>query len=522
MFDRFNNGNASRTRFIVVLLLGALLLASVLAWQAQQATRTHLATATGVLRDYAALAADEYSRRAMGQVGYYGYFLLIGALGQQESPGVTLAEDSLATYVFTLNVSSGDIEIEWGAVPKVSVADAAAALAREQLDGEMSEAGFVVRHATIGAEPHTFVFWRDEAGQVRGFEVSRSALATSLATVFAEFNLLPGALGGGSVTNDSIFVELLDQTGRSLFSVERDFDTYLKTSKLLGDEYGGLFAGHRIDVAIDPAVAESLVIGGLPRSRLPVLIAILALALGLIIAAIRQLQRERALNQLRADFVSEVSHELRTPLTQIKMFTETLLLGRVRDEKERGRSLRIIDRESQRLINLVENILRFSNGKRRSQGLAIENRYLAPIIRRVVEEFRPLADTVSFDIEVDDVIQSPVDEDALRQILLNLLDNAIKYGPKAQTVNVSLRARENRAHLSITDEGPGVPESRREQVFSGYFRLQRERESAIAGAGIGLAVVQDLVTQLEGKVGVHAGPNNGACFVVELPLANAA
>src|SRR5205807_981345 len=120
----------------------------------------------------------------------------------------------------------------------------------------------------------------------------------------------------------------------------------------------------QVQVALRPDMAPKLVIGGMPRSNLPMLLSLLALTAGLVVAALLQLRREYELSRLRADFVSGVSHELRTPLAQIRMFSETLLLGRVRSDDERERSLEIIDQEARRLTHLVENLPHFSRSQR--------------------------------------------------------------------------------------------------------------------------------------------------------------
>ena len=111
-----------------------------------------------------------------------------------------------------------------------------------------------------------------------------------------------------------------------------------------------------------------------------------------------------------------------------------------------------------------------------------------------------------------------VDGDAIRQVLLNLLDNAIKYGPHGQTVIVELGKKAEIAYIAVSDQGPGVPESERERIWDGYFRLDRERDSAIAGTGIGLAVVGELLGKHNASVRVEDGERGGARFVIELPL----
>src|ERR1041385_4964592 len=196
----------------------------------------------------------------------------------------------------------------------------------------------------------------------------------------------------------------------------------------------------------------------MPRSQRWRLIAMLALTAGLVAAALLQLRREYELSQLRADFVSGVSHELRTPLAQIRMFSETLLLGRVRSDDERERSLEIIDQEARRLTHLVENLLHFSRSERRLTRLSPAPAPLTPLVSEAAEGFAPLAAArgVTLCTEVTDgVVGAGGAADALRQILLNLLDNAVKYGPSGQTVTLGLSVADGRARVSVDDEGPG-------------------------------------------------------------------
>src|SRR2546427_3168524 len=197
-----------------------------------------------------------------------------------------------------------------------------------------------------------------------------------------------------------------------------------------------MFGGTRVYVALRPDMAPKLIIGGMPRSPLPQLLILLALTAGLIVVALLQLAREYELARLRADFVSGVSHELRTPLAQIRMFSETLLLGRVRSDGERLRSLEIIDQEARRLTHLVENLLHFSRSERRLARLSPALAPLAPLVSEAAEGFAPLAAArgVTLCTELTDGVVAPVDADALRQMLLNLLDNAVKYGPAGQVV----------------------------------------------------------------------------------------
>jgi signal transduction histidine kinase len=201
------------------------------------------------------------------------------------------------------------------------------------------------------------------------------------------------------------------------------------------------------------------------------------------------------------------------------MFAETLLLGRVRSEEESRRSLRIIDREVRRLTHLVENALSFSRVERGSIALSPERAALAPRVQETLELFEPIVAGTGVRILtcLEPGVQAVFDPDALRQILLNLLDNAVKYGPASQSITVALDSVEGAARIAVEDEGPGIPPREREQVFDRFYRLERERSSAVAGTGIGLSVVRELASRQGGRAVVETGARGGARIVVELP-----
>jgi signal transduction histidine kinase len=289
-----------------------------------------------------------------------------------------------------------------------------------------------------------------------------------------------------------------------------------------GDTYEGVLKGYTADVSLDEAAAPLLLSGGLPRTRLPFLLLMLLLSAGVTLAAILQLRRERAFLRLREEFVASVSHELRTPLTQIRMFAETLLLGRARSEAEEERALAIIDREARRLSHLVENVLVSSRASRGVLTVSPEDRAMAPLLRDVVEGFASVAEArrVRLRLDLDESAAARVDADAVRHVMLNLLDNAVKYGPVGQEVRVGLSRSNGVVRITVEDEGPGIPAAARQRVFSRFERLERERESVAAGAGIGLAVVRDLVVRMAGRCSIEDGTGRrGARFVVEVPAA---
>jgi signal transduction histidine kinase len=152
--------------------------------------------------------------------------------------------------------------------------------------------------------------------------------------------------------------------------------------------------------------------------------------------------------------------------------------------------------------------------------LSKAKRELAPLIQEIVEDFESVMNGSEAQIELrlSSGLEASVDPDALRQIVINLLDNAVKYGRKKQRVILGLEARDGMACLFVDDEGPGVPVADRKRIFERFQRLERDRQSAIAGTGIGLSVVHDLVTRHGGQCSVTTGDRGGAKFVVELPL----
>ena len=281
--------------------------------------------------------------------------------------------------------------------------------------------------------------------------------------------------------------------------------------------------GHLImRVSLNSRFANMLVVGGLPRSRLPMLIALFAIAVGLLTVALIQIRRQQELARMRTEFVSGVSHELRTPLAQIRWFAELLHLGKLRSEDERVRSAGIIDQEARRLTYLVENVLNFSRGEKGTNRISAAPGDLDHEIRDALELFAPLARarkmTVVPALGANAIVS--FDRDALRQMLLNLLDNAVKYGPAGQTITVGSEVVGDRARIFVEDEGPGIPHDERQRVWEPYVRLNRAAESATGGSGIGLSVVRELVSLHGGRTRAEGAPGGGARVIIELPLAH--
>ena len=347
-----------------VLLLGiALVVSGLLAWQAHSAEASHRVATEAVLRDYAGLAASELLRRAASEVGYQGHYVLVQALtgpggipaAMARSPDARIRRAaSLVRRTFSASASTQKVVFDAEEDPQ------AASWLAERLSAPPEQAPYAVWSGIFAGESRTFVLAPPRDGGRVGYEVDQAALAPFIQAAVDEGPLLPPSLGHGRVGNERLALLVRDPAGREILRRGVGWSGALRVSVPGGDAYAGALDGFIADVEIDPSAASDLVIGGLPGSRLPQVMALLALAAGLLAATVVQIRRERALERLRSDFVASASHELRTPLTQIRMFAETLRLGRVRSVDERRRSLEIIDREARRFGHLVENLLQFS------------------------------------------------------------------------------------------------------------------------------------------------------------------
>ncbi|MEO5814240.1 MAG: HAMP domain-containing sensor histidine kinase [Gemmatimonadaceae bacterium] len=234
-----------------------------------------------------------------------------------------------------------------------------------------------------------------------------------------------------------------------------------------------------------------------------------------------QLRRERELMRVRDDFVSSVSHELRTPLTQIRMYAELLRSGSMSGEEDTARALRVIEKEARRLAILVDNVLNFSRLRRRTEEM---NGMVADVteeVHQVIDAFGPLAAERAMTVraEIAEPLHARVDSLALRQLLLNLVENAAKYGPKGQQVVIGADVAGHRVRIWVDDQGPGVPVAERSHLWEPFFRGATASAQEITGSGIGLSVVRDLVVRHGGDVAVTDAPSGGARFIVSFPRA---
>jgi signal transduction histidine kinase len=515
-----------RPALIVVLLSLSVAAAVLLALQVHLAVAGHREATVGMLRDDASLAVEDFIHRACMQVGYQGI--------AQDMTRLAAGSPSLDTKIAGARLELAGAAIRLGGEElrgdrkSWMTRQRSAAVARGQAHGR----AFAVLHTVLDGRPRSFAFLTEpiqeianRRASIAGFELRLATLPSFFAKPLAGAPLLPVAKDKPEVGNAFVAVIVRDPWNAVVFQTRPPFPGGVTAHMPFGDTYEGVLAGYTADLSLDPRAAPRLVSGGLPASRLPFLLLLLGLSAGFTAAAVLQLRQERTFLRLREEFIASISHELRTPLTQIRMFAETLLFARTRSEAEEQRSIAIIDREARRLSHLVENVLVFSRASRGVLSLCPEERPMAPLFREVIESFYAVVEArkVRLRLDLDENAAGRVDADAVRHVLLNLLDNAVKYGPVGQEVTLGLERCRDVVRITVDDQGPGIAPPDRDRVFERFARLARDRESNVAGAGIGLAVVRDLVAEMGGRCGIEdrepAAP--GARFVVELPAANA-
>jgi signal transduction histidine kinase len=529
--------SAPRSRPLIVILLLTFALAGFLTYEAWDASLRHRADAERTMRDYAGFAAWEFNSSTKDQI-YSSLVWILGPIGGQEwlAPGEPLAPPSaiasnvaeklncagVVPSIFRVEIGSGRFVTHGPALDSAMTTWVRDTVRSDALAGRYTHDWFYSAiSGSVEGRQRTIIFqlkWdaKGEPAAAYGFEICLQRFAEPyLQKVYHKGIMLPPSLTG-AVPNDSLFsVEVFDGQGATLYRSPTQYASGHTNEHTLTH-----FGGIRTVVTFREGLDARLLIGGVPRSRLPLLLAALLLTLLLVGIGILQVRREEELQRLRTDFIASVSHELRTPLAQLRMFAETLLLGRVRSDDERERSLRIIDQEARRLSHLVENILQFSRAERSALQLNRTLLPLAPQVRDAVEVFAPIAAAraVTLRTELDEAARALVDPAAIRQILLNLLDNAVKYGPTAQTVRISVSGDAAGVRLMVEDEGPGIPAADRVRIWKAFQRLERDVNSAVAGSGIGLAVVCELVMGHEAKAWVEEGSGGrGARFVILFP-----
>jgi two-component system phosphate regulon sensor histidine kinase PhoR len=233
------------------------------------------------------------------------------------------------------------------------------------------------------------------------------------------------------------------------------------------------------------------------------------------------LTRIKQLENTRREFVANVSHELRTPLTLIKGFVETLIDGAKDDPEVASRFLHMIDKHTDRLTFLIEDLLTISKLESGQVVLNLQQIPLRPLVEVVLDDLQSRATErgVLLHNEIPQSIQALADTDRLQQVLFNLVDNAIKYGRAEGTVTIGARLRDDhQVEAWVKDNGPGIPADSVERVFERFYRVDRARSREQGGTGLGLAIVKHIIQSHHGEVWLESVVGSGSAFYFTLPV----
>ena len=235
----------------------------------------------------------------------------------------------------------------------------------------------------------------------------------------------------------------------------------------------------------------------------------------------RNVARELALAKLKSDFVSNVSHELRTPLALIRLYAETLELGRISNRAKHQEYYEIIRKESERLTSLINNILDFSRIEAGKKEYSFRETDVADLVRSTLESYRFEIEQNGFYFEQkidNNVPPLRVDREAIARSLLNLVNNAVKYSANEKYLGVHLYHRNGRVNLEVVDRGIGIPAKEQPKIFEKFYRVGDPLVHNTKGSGLGLSLVRHIVRAHGGEVRVESAPGRGSKFIITLPV----
>jgi len=313
---------------------------------------------------------------------------------------------------------------------------------------------------------------------------------------------------------------VLDQDGRTVYSRAPIGDA----PRLLSVAFRDTLPDWRLAIYQTP--------GASPRQAVRRQVMLFTGALGVLVAVIvagivatwRLMRRETEMARLKSDFVANVSHDLKTPLSVIRMFGETLEMGRVTDEGRRQEYYRVITREGERLSRLIDNVLDFSRIEGGRQTYDMTPTAVEPLVRATLEAFAyPLAQQ-GFKVEVRVAAELPdvmMDADAVGQALANLIDNAIKYSGDDRALTIDARVVDQSLVVAVSDRGVGIAREEQAKIFEKFYRVGRSDTQGRRGSGVGLALVRHVAEAHGGDVTVESAPGEGSRFSLRLPLGEA-
>jgi two-component system, OmpR family, phosphate regulon sensor histidine kinase PhoR len=346
-------------------------------------------------------------------------------------------------------------------------------------------------------------------------------LSETIATLRGERDLLAGILDG--MVEGVLVVDAHDRivlANRALQGLTMAFEDAI--GKLVLEVIRNATLKEALDAAQasnEPVVRE-IELGRLMPRKLLVRVSRLPGKGSGTIAVFHDVTDLRRLETIRTDFVANVSHELRTPVTAISTAAETLLGGALADPEEAAEFMDVIDRHAKRLRQLVDDLLDLAKLEAKSFRLVLADLEVSPIISHVATLMADPARRRKMSIDIDvpgprrEPLRARIDRRALEQVLLNLLDNAIKYAGEGAKVTLRSRSLGELIEISVTDDGAGISPLHLGRVFERFYRVDTGRSRELGGTGLGLSIVKHLVELMGGKIEVASELGKGASFTI--------
>jgi len=344
----------------------------------------------------------------------------------------------------------------------------------------------------------------------------RAFLAANLANVVRDRLGASPRFYGGLESTRNLCVQVFDADGHEVVRVRDPGPT--ATSR--GAELTGPFGSYTVRVTATgnspAALAQRFVV-----AQIAFIAVMTAVLLGATWVGVRYMVRQIELVRVKSSFVSNVTHELKTPIAVIKLAVETLELRRFRSPDEEEKYLRTILKESDRLTQLVDNILDFSRLESGQQTLRLAPVSVEDLVTNVMESFRLRLEDERFEWQVDvpdDLPRIRADSIALQHCLLNLLDNAVKYSRDRKEIRVVARERDDMVSIAVGDRGIGIAAEDLPRIFEKFVRVETGLVHTVKGAGLGLSLVDQIVRAHHGRVEVASTPGEGSIFTMLIPV----
>lgn len=233
---------------------------------------------------------------------------------------------------------------------------------------------------------------------------------------------------------------------------------------------------------------------------------------------IQDVNREKRMNKLRADFISNVTHELKTPLTAINMFAEALNMGKATSDSSQKKYTNIIVKESENLKRMINNILEFSRKENNKLSYKLEYSNLTNIVNSAIKEMDYFLEINQIDVNlnISDNVFANVYPEGIKQALSNLISNAIKYSSSNKKLNIQLFKKGVEIFIEVEDFGIGIPPEKLELIFEKFYRVNSNENETASGTGLGLTVTKDIIEEQHGKLLVESTLGKGSKFTIVL------